>query len=140
MPAVLRLNGMVILLSLMAMAVLFCGPVQAQESVQNKTFVVIGSSNVHAGNVQTAREAAIQAGLVTAVARMTAEILKVEALVDNFPKVNELIYEQPDKYVQNYKVAEELRKKSKVKINFPFFVSFIGSVIPKLCLFKNLEV
>ena len=107
MPAVLRLNGMVILLSLMAMAVLFCGPVQAQESVQNKTFVVIGSSNVHAGNVQTAREAAIQAGLVTAVARMTAEILKVEALVDNFPKVNELIYEQPDKYVQNYKVLTE---------------------------------
>jgi hypothetical protein len=89
------------------MAVICSGQVVAQESSQNKTFVVLGSADVFKGNVQTARKAAIKAGLVTAVARMAEEILKVEALVDNFPQVNELIYEQPDKYVQNYKVLTE---------------------------------
>ena len=107
MLAFLRLNRGVLLLSVLAAATIICGPLQAQESAQNKIFVVVGSANVLKGNVQSAREAAIKAGLVTAVARMTEEILKVEALVDNFPQVNELIYEQTDKYVQNYKVLTE---------------------------------
>ena len=107
MRAVFRFKAWVVLLSLLAIVVVYSGQVLAQESVQNKTFVVVGSANVHKGNVQTAREHAIKAGLVTAVTRMTAEILKVEALVDNFPQVNELIYEQTDKYVQNYKVLTE---------------------------------
>ena len=107
MLAFLRLNRGALLLSVLAAATIICGPLQAQESAQNKIFVVVGSANVLKGNVQSAREAAIKAGLVTAVARMTEEILKVEALVDNFPQVNELIYEQTDKYVQNYKVLTE---------------------------------
>jgi hypothetical protein len=89
------------------MAVVFSGQVLAQESAQNKTFVVVGSAKVHGGNVQSAREAAIKEGLVMAVARMTEEILKVEALVDNFPRVNELVYEKTDKYIQDYKVLTE---------------------------------
>jgi hypothetical protein len=84
-----------------------CSPVQAQKSAQNKTFVVVGSAKVHGGNIQSAREAAIKEGLVMAVARMTEEILKVEALVDNFPRVNELVYEKTDKYIQDYKVLTE---------------------------------
>ena len=107
MPAFLRLNRGVLLLSVAVTMTLVCGPLHAQKSLQNKTFVVVGSADVLKGNVQTAREAAIKAGLVIAVARMTEEILKVEALVDNFPQVNELIYEQTDKYVQNYKVLTE---------------------------------
>jgi hypothetical protein len=90
----------------------FSDRVQAQESLQNMTFVVVGSARVRAGNVQAAREAAIKEGLVTAVARMTEEILKVEAMVDNFPQVNELVYEQTDKYVQNYKVLTETASSS----------------------------
>jgi hypothetical protein len=89
------------------MAVVFSGQVLAQESAQNKTFVVVGSAKVHGGNVQSAREAAIKEGLVMAVARMTEEILKVEALVDNFPRVNKLVYEKTDKYIQDYKVLTE---------------------------------
>ena len=107
MPAVSRFSGWVILLSLIVMAFIFSGQVLAQESAQNKTFVVVGSAKVHGGNIQSAREAAIKEGLVMAVARMTEEILKVEALVDNFPRVNELVYEKTDKYIQDYKVLTE---------------------------------
>ena len=107
MPALPRFSGLVIFLVLIVLGAVFCGAVQAQESAQNKTFVVVGSAKVHGGNIQSAREAAIKEGLVMAVARMTEEILKVEALVDNFPRVNELVYEKTDKYIQDYKVLTE---------------------------------
>ena len=107
MPAVLRFNRGALLLSVFVTMIFICGPLQAREPAKNKTFVVVGSAPVLKGNVQTAREAAIKAGLVMAVARMTEEILKVEALVDNFPQVNELIYEKTETYVQNYKVLTE---------------------------------
>ncbi len=107
MPVFLRFNRGALLLFVIVTMALICSPLLAQESAQDKTFVVVGSAKVVKGNVQTAREAAIKAGLVTAVARMTEDILKVEALVDNFQQVNELIYEQTDKYVLNYKVLTE---------------------------------
>ena len=107
MPALSRFSGLVILLALMIGGAVFCDGVQARESVQNKTFVVVGSAKVHGGNIQSARQAAIKEGLVMAVARMTEDILKVEALVDHFERVNELVYDQTDKYVQNYKVLTE---------------------------------
>jgi len=107
MPALPRFSGLVIFLVLIVLGAVFCGAVQAQESAQNKTFVVVGSAKVHGGNIQSAREAAIKEGLVMAVTRMTEEILKVEALVDNFPRVNELVYEKTDKYIQDYKVLTE---------------------------------
>ena len=107
MPAALRFNRGALLLSVFVTMIFICGPLQAREPAKNKTFVVVGSAPVLKGNVQTAREAAIKAGLVVAVARMTEEILKVEALVDSFPQVNELIYEKTETYVQNYKVLTE---------------------------------
>jgi len=81
--------------------------VYAQQRVQNKTFVVIGSSKVYGGNIQVARDRAISASLVTAVALMTEEVLKVDSLVENFPEVNKIIYENTDTFVQEYKVLTE---------------------------------
>jgi len=81
--------------------------VYAQQRVQNKTFVVIGSSKVYGGNIQVARDHAISASLVTAVALMTEEVLKVDSLVENFPEVNKIIYENTDTFVQEYKVLTE---------------------------------
>ena len=107
MPAFSSFNRNVLLFSIIATIVLSFGQIQAQVSAQNKTLVVVGSSSVHGGNIQGARENAIKEALVTAVAQMTEEILKVEALVDNFPRINELLYEQADKYVQDYKVLTE---------------------------------
>ena len=60
---------------IIAAAAIFNGQVLAQESAKTKTLVVIGSAAVHSGNVQAARERAIQDGLVSAVAQMTEEIL-----------------------------------------------------------------
>jgi len=81
--------------------------VYAQQRVQDKTFVVIGSSKLQGANIQAARDRAISESLVTAVALMTEEILKVDSLVENFPQVNTVIYENTNAFVQEYKVLTE---------------------------------
>jgi hypothetical protein len=93
----------------MAVTISLAIAANAQQQVQNKTFVVIGTSRVPGDNIQVARERAISESLVTAVALMTEEILQVDALVENFPQVNEIIYENTDAFVQDYKVLTETR-------------------------------
>jgi hypothetical protein len=98
----------VILLMLVLILTLFSSAtVVAEQQVQNKTFVVIGTSQVYGDNIQAARDQAISDSLVTAVALMTEEILQVDSLVENFPQVNEIIYENTNAFVQDYKVLTE---------------------------------
>jgi hypothetical protein len=103
----LRIHRLVVCSFIIALVVSFSGQGLAQKSVQNKTLVVVGSAAVLKGDVPAARETAIKEGLLTAVAQMTEEILQVEALVDNFAQVNELVYNHPDKFIRNYKVLTE---------------------------------
>ena len=79
----------------------------AQQRVQDKTFVVIGSSRLQGTNIQAARDRAISESLVTAVALMTEEVLKLDSLVENFPEVNSVIFGNTDAFVQEYKVLTE---------------------------------
>jgi hypothetical protein len=81
--------------------------VYAQQRAQDKTFVVLGSSRIQGANIQAARDQAISESLVTAVALMTEEVLKVDSLVENFPQVNRIIFENPDAFIQEYKVLTE---------------------------------
>jgi len=81
--------------------------VAAEQQAQNKTFVVIGTSQVHGDNIQAARDQAISASLVMAVALMTEEILQEDSLVENFPQVNQIVYENSNAFVQDYKVLTE---------------------------------
>jgi hypothetical protein len=79
----------------------------AKKKVQNKTFVVVGTSLIQGGNIQAAREAAISESLVLAVALMTEDILEVNSLVEYFPQVNQIIYTEPKNFVLDYKVLTE---------------------------------
>ena len=98
----------VILLMLVLILILFSSAtVVAEQPIQNKTFVVIGTSQVYGNNIQAARDQAIADSLVTAVALMTEEILQVDSLVENFPQVNEIIYENTNAFVQEYKVLTD---------------------------------
>jgi len=85
----------------------------AQEIAESKTFVVVGTATVQGEDVSDAREKAIADGLETAVALMTAELLEVEAFVEHFSNLNELLFDQTNVYVSSYKVlTETAREKS----------------------------
>jgi hypothetical protein len=92
---------------ILAMALMIFHPAGAQESDQTKTFIVIGTAPVQGTTVSAARETAIADGLVTAVALMTGELLESRELVENFPQLNQLLFNQSKDYIQGYKVLTE---------------------------------
>ena len=79
----------------------------AQQAGESKTFVVVGTAAVKGDNVSAAREMAISDALVTAVALMTEELLEVEAFVEHFAQLNDLLFGQTSTYVRGYKVLTE---------------------------------
>ena len=83
------------------------GMARAATQASAKAFIVIGSEVIFKGNVPAARDKAIAESLVTALALMTEKILETENLVQNFQQLNELIYNQPDKFIEGYKVLSE---------------------------------
>ena len=107
MKFVAVLKILILAISLSAGGLLKADIAGAQESDQTKTFVVVGTATVQGGNVSVARERAIEDSLVTAVVLMTGEILDVDVLVSQFAKLNELLFDQTSKYVQDYKVLTE---------------------------------
>jgi hypothetical protein len=102
-----KLSGSMLVSLSLALVLMSSGAGQAKESVTTKTYVVVGTSAMHGGNVAAAREKAIADGLVTAVALMTKELLEVESLVDNFSQLNELLFDQTSTFIQGYKVLTE---------------------------------
>jgi hypothetical protein len=110
MPGVpLKPKRIILLMVVLILTVSLSTAVDANQQARNKTFVVIGTSQVYGDNIQAARDQAISASLVTAVALMTEEILQVDSLVESFPQVNEIIYENTDAFIQDYKVLTETK-------------------------------
>ena len=105
----LKWNRIVVAMAVLTATLSLSAAGYAQQKFQNKTFVVIGTSKVSGDHIQNARDEAISESLVTAVALMTEEILKVDSLVENFPQVNEVVYENTKAFVQDYKVLTETR-------------------------------
>jgi len=102
-----KFNGLMLVSFSLALVLMTFGVAQAKESATTKTYVVVGTAAMRGGNVAAAREKAISDGLVTAVALMTKELLEVESLVDNFPQLNELLFDKTSTFIQGYKVLTE---------------------------------
>ena len=111
-----KFSGLMIVLFSLFLAMMTLNPAQAQDSATTKTYVVVGTSALYGGNVSAAREKAISDGLVTAVALMTKELLKVESLVDNFSQLNELLFDQTDTFIQGYKVLTEAGQEKSYRV------------------------
>ena len=103
----IRFSGLMLWSFSLILVLMTSNALQAQESATTKTFVVVGTAMLHGDNVAAAREKAIADSLVTAVALMTQELLKVESLVDNFSQLNELLFDQTSTFIQGYKVLTE---------------------------------
>jgi len=99
---------LMLLASLIVGGVLITDAATAQESAKTKTFVVVGTASVIGDNVSAAREKAISDSLATAVALMTEELLQVESFVENFAKLNDLLFVQTNEFVRGYKVLTEV--------------------------------
>jgi hypothetical protein len=82
--------------------------VYAQDYPATKKLVVVGSGTVRGGNLSVARERAIKECLVAAVARVAADMVEEESFVVNFQQLNNLLFDQTDSYIQDFKVLTEI--------------------------------
>ncbi len=81
----------------------------SQELPDAKTVKVIGSSTIRNKNIAKAREEAVSNSLVSAVNLVALETLPLDALVRNFEKLDEILYDHTAKFVEGYKVLAEFR-------------------------------
>jgi hypothetical protein len=100
----------------LAMVLVAFGPARAAEHAATGTFVVIGTATVQGANIAVARETAIADSLVTAVAVVAQELLQEASLVDNFNQINELLFDQTSKFVQDYKVLTEAANENSYRV------------------------
>ena len=80
-----------------------------QSAPTSKSYLVVGRSLVQQAGVNAARESAIADCKQSAVEQMTAELLPLEVLVQQFPAIDAAIYAQADDFIQYYKVLNENR-------------------------------
>jgi hypothetical protein len=120
---------LILLAALTAGGLLIPDAATAQELDESKTLVVVGTASVRGENVSGAREKAIADGLVTAVALMTEELLGLEAFVEHFPKLDQLLFDQTKAYVSGYKVLTEAAREKSYHVIVQATVS--GSKISK---------
>lgn len=83
------------------------GTVRAEKQVFTKVVKVIGTGRIYKNNTAEAREQAITNSLVSAVEKAIAELLPYETLVEKFPMLNNIFYENTREYIQDYKVLAE---------------------------------
>lgn len=98
--------GLVVLIFL-GMGLIFTDASAAKGKDTIRTVEVTASGTIIADKTAAARERAISGGLVSAVALASVDLLPVEAQVDNFQMLNQVLYNQVDNFVQNYKVLTE---------------------------------
>ncbi|KJS29120.1 MAG: hypothetical protein VR64_21455 [Desulfatitalea sp. BRH_c12] len=96
------------MLLIVSLAILLAIPAAwAQPNGDETTVVAVGSSRIRAKDMPAAREEAINAALVMAVSRALADLLPVETMVSNFQIINQSMFNQPDRYLRDYKVLTE---------------------------------
>lgn len=86
---------------------IFICPGYAQEDDTVRVIEVVGSGTIHDNDRAAAREQAIANALISAVGRISVELLPIQSQVQNFKTFNEQLYDQTDNYVQDYKVLTE---------------------------------
>ena len=80
-------------------------PVAAQSSSDN--YVVVGTETLISENITEARKLAITNGLVAAVGLAVADLLSVDTLVAQYETLNQTVFNNPGRFIQDYKVLTE---------------------------------
>ena len=91
-------------------------PAEAAAKDTTDTYIVIGSGLIYKENISAARKRAIANSLVSAVGRKAAELLPVEALMTHHEILNEILYGQTSKFVQDYKVLTESTSENNYRV------------------------
>ena len=83
------------------------GPLPLAAQSSTKPYVVVGTATIPKGNLNAARQQAIDNGLVTVVGLAAADLVDTDTLIANHVSLNELLYDNTANYIIGYKVLAE---------------------------------
>jgi hypothetical protein len=88
----------------------------AATTVASKTYLVVGTGSIKGDSLNAAKEQAISACKSSAVQLMTAELMPLEILVQQFATVDRTIFQKADQFIQYYKVLGENREDRRYRV------------------------
>jgi hypothetical protein len=97
--------------------------IQAEEPSHTVIVNAMGRARISEGNTVAAREQAISDGLVSALEHAVGNVLPLDPLVQNFHKVNEILYDKSDDFIREYRVLAETRYENFYRIMLQASVS-----------------
>ena len=102
--------------AILALAFLAERPAPAAGSEPLTTVTVIGSAPVSEGGMTAAREKAIADSLTSAVQSVATGLLDEDGMVTHFPTLNQVLFDQPEQVVQEYRVLTEFQHGSTLRV------------------------
>ncbi len=111
-----RSNMLIVSLICLCVGLFFVNS-SAAKSKDTIKVVDVTASGVIAGNkIDSARQQVISGGLVSAVALACVDLLPMDAQVEYFEMLNQVLYDQVDEFVQDYKVLTEFMADSQYRV------------------------
>ena len=102
-----RSKTLIISLICLCVGLLFVNSSAAKSKDTIKVVEVTASGVIAGDKIDSARQRAISGGLVSAVALACVDLLPMDAQVEYFEMLNQVLYNQVDEFVQDYKVLTE---------------------------------
>jgi hypothetical protein len=90
--------------------------VHAENPISTKTVMVIGTGKIYKEDSASARKEAIENSLESAVERVAVGLIPPESYNRTFQTLNEALYDQTAKFIQDYKVLAESKIKDVYKV------------------------
>jgi hypothetical protein len=100
--------------------------VYAQDDSAILSLDVEGSADISRNNVASARKEAIHNAIENAILKATAMLMAVAVDDDRLQPVKSIIIDEPDKYVNNYKIVAEMKKPASYEVNVHVVVNLVN--------------
>jgi hypothetical protein len=114
-----------LLTSLFVLLLFIPGYIYAQNDSAILSLDVQGSADINQNDLARAREEAIQDAIENAILEATAKVMAIPVDDDRFQPVKSIIIDEPDKYVNNYKIFAEMKKPASYEVNVHVVVDLV---------------
>jgi len=85
-----------------------------------------GSADISHNDIARAREEAVQNAIENAILKATAQLMSISVNDDIFQPVKNIISDEPDKYINNYKIATELKRQDSYLVSVHVTVNLVN--------------
>ncbi len=115
-PTPFARTALTALVLLLAVAAAAPGPAADAAGPPSRTVTVLGAGPLTGGDQQAARTYAIRTAKAAAVALVTGELLPPDRLAARYGALDPAIFQQPDAFIEGYRVLGEMRTDTEVRV------------------------